>query len=157
MQIPNLSFCVIICLYLPCITAAAFFSILRRLGDFTSRNRKKRFNSWNTQLCLWFTVAAFHSSTAAERTHSILWMKKKHFLYKLLLPFDLKNNQPTNPTSPMEPLLFTIFCSWIWQLRNTWWTNYGSFLLLWLKRYIINSLEYQNKSMGFLHYHWKKH
>lgn len=54
-----------------------FFSILRRLGDFASRNRKKRFNSWNTQLCLWFTVAAFHSSTAAERTHSILEIKKK--------------------------------------------------------------------------------
>lgn len=67
-----------------------FFSILRRLGDFASRNRKKRFNSWNTQLCLWFTVAAFHSSTAAERTHSILEIKKaKHFGYKQGSLFDM--------------------------------------------------------------------
>lgn len=70
-----------LCYYLPLFAlyycCCFFFSILRRLGDFASRNRKKRFNSWNTQLCLWFTVAAFHSSTAAERTHSILEIKKK--------------------------------------------------------------------------------
>lgn len=97
-QIPNLPFCVIICLYLPCITAAASFSVLRRLGGFTSRNRKKRFNSWNTQLCLWFTVAAFHSSTAAERTHSILGMKKSIFYINNYCHLNWKpTNQPYQP------------------------------------------------------------
>lgn len=69
-----------------------FFSTLRRLGDFTSRYRKKRFNSWTTQLCLWF--AAFYSSTAAERTDSILWIKESIFV-QIMIVGRAGNNQPT--------------------------------------------------------------
>lgn len=70
-----------------------FFSTLRRLGDFTSRYRKKRFNSWTTQLCLWF--AAFYSSTAAERTDSILWIKESIFVQIMIV--GRAGKQPTNP------------------------------------------------------------
>lgn len=143
MQIPNLSFCVVICLYLPCITAAAFFSILRRLGDFTSRYRKKRFNSWTTQLCLWFTVAAFYSSTAAERTGSILWIKESIFCINNYCNLTWKTT--IQPSAPTKPLLFAILCSLIWQCVTTWWTNYGFFFFLWLKGNIMSVLKYPKK------------
>lgn len=110
-----------------------FFSTLRRLGDFTSRYRKKRFNSWTTQLCLWF--AAFYSSTAAERTDSILWIKESIFV-QIMIVGRAGNNQPTlhpHRTSVIYSLL-QMNCAWcrwssVWLLGQTM----AFFFLLWWK------------------------
>lgn len=126
-----------------------FFSTLRRLGDFTSWYRKKRFNSWTTQLCLWF--AAFYSSTAAERTDSILWIKESIFVQIMIVA--RAGKQPTNPPPSQNVCHLQSLAD---EHDSVWLLGEQTMAFFFFcDGNIINILKYQNNSMRFLHRHSK--